>query len=54
MNKDLNLELGALFPSSKENAPHEAGHYLIMVARGGIEPPTQGFSILLVKYLELL
>ncbi len=28
----------------KENAPHEAGHYLILVARGGIEPPTQGFS----------
>ncbi len=30
----------------KENAPHKAGHYLILVARGGIEPPTQGFSIL--------
>ena len=22
----------------KENAPHEAGHYLSLVARGGIEP----------------
>ena len=30
----------------KENAPHKAGHYLNLVARGGIEPPTQGFSIL--------
>jgi hypothetical protein len=29
----------------KENAPHEAGHSLSLVARGGIEPPTQGFSI---------
>jgi len=24
--------------AQKENAPHEAGHYLILVARGGIEP----------------
>ena len=34
----------------KENAPHEAGHYLSLVARGGIEPPTQGFSILASFY----
>jgi hypothetical protein len=54
VNKDLNLELGTLFPSSKENAPHNAGYYLILVTRGEIEPPTQGFSILLVKYPELL
>ncbi len=32
--------------AKKENAPHKAGHYLSLVARGGIEPPTQGFSIL--------
>ena len=31
----------------KENAPHKAGHYLNLVARGGIEPPTQGFSTLI-------
>ena len=33
--------------SPKENAPHKAGHYLSLVARGGIEPPTQGFSTLI-------
>jgi hypothetical protein len=31
------------FARLKENAPHEAGHYLNLVARGGIEPPTQEF-----------
>ena len=34
------------FARPKENAPHGAGHYLSLVARGGIEPPTQGFSTL--------
>jgi hypothetical protein len=38
----------------KKNAPQEAGHYLVFVARGVIEPPTQGFSILFVKHPELL
>jgi len=33
--------------TSNKNAPHEAGHYLSLVARGGIEPPTQGFSKIL-------
>ena len=37
----------------KENAPHEAGHYLSLVARGGIEPPTQGFSTLLLDSTSL-
>jgi len=36
------------FARPKENAPHEAGHCLILVAWGGIEPPTQGFSIEIV------
>ena len=53
MNKDLNLELETLFPSSKENAPHKARHYLILVARGGIEPPTQGFSTPLLDSTSL-
>jgi hypothetical protein len=36
----------------KENAPHDAGHYLSLVARGGIEPPTQGFSNFLSNAAE--
>ncbi len=28
----------------KENAPHEEGHYLILVARGGIEPQKKDFQ----------
>jgi hypothetical protein len=31
--------------NTKKPASSEAG-FLILVARGGIEPPTQGFSIL--------
>jgi len=31
--------------ANKENAPHELGHYLILVAWYGIKPPTQGFQI---------
>jgi len=38
----------------KENAPHEAGHYWSLVARGGIEPPTQGFLIICLSQLSLL
>ncbi len=37
----------------KENAPHEAGHYLSLVARGGIEPPTQEFSNPLIDRFRL-
>jgi hypothetical protein len=33
------------FVQPKENALHDAGHYLSLVARGEIEPPTQEFSI---------
>jgi len=39
---------------SKENAPHKAEHYLSLVARGGIEPPTQGFSIRSARPISLL
>ena len=41
-----NRRVGAPSITIKENAPQKARHYLILVARGGIEPPTQGFSIL--------
>jgi hypothetical protein len=36
-----------------ENAPHKAGHYLSLVARGGIEPPTQGFVIHQFHQIEI-
>jgi len=29
----------------KENAPHEAGHYLILVARGGIDQGHQDATL---------
>jgi len=48
----LNLELQALFPSQKENAPRQAGHYLILVARGGINRG-QGCLILLAMYRDV-
>jgi hypothetical protein len=31
---------------TNENAPQKAGHYLNLGGRGGIEPPTEGFSTL--------
>jgi hypothetical protein len=37
----------------KENAPHKAGHYLNLVARGGIEPPTQEFVISQCHQIEI-
>jgi len=39
--------------TSNENAPQEAEHYLILVARGGIKPPTQGFSTPLLDSTSL-
>jgi len=37
----------------KHNTPHEAGHSLILVARGGIEPPTKRILILPLDYFQL-
>jgi len=41
------LSSGYLIHPTKDDAPHEAGHYLILVARGGIEPPLGSFNVYL-------
>ncbi len=42
-----NLDPGGGFPlgSRNEKGPSKKGPFLFLVARGGIEPPTRGFSI---------
>jgi hypothetical protein len=37
---------GKYFRSHKQKTPPEGSVLMFLVARGGIEPPTQGFSIL--------
>jgi hypothetical protein len=37
---------GSVCASGKQKSHPKVANYLFLVARGGIEPPTQGFSIL--------